>query len=361
MVSSSPVDARATLESVARQARVSRQTVSNALHRPQVLSPDTLTRVQRAIDQLGYRPNRNAQSLRTGESRLIGLRVDPVHTPSGGVLDRFLHALAEGSRIHGYQLLVFAPAAPDDDLSGYRDLLSTMTVDAFVLTQTHHDDPRLAFLAERGTPVVSFGRPWGAEDDHHWVDVDGAAGTELAVDHLVRLGHRRIGFLGWPRGSDVGDDRREGWARALRRHGLEPGPSATAREDLAQARTRAGDLLEGAQRPTALVCASDVLAIGALHTLQRMGLRAGADIAVTGFDDSPAASLLDPALTSVAQPLEQVAAEVVRVLGTLLPGRPAPAPTSPSGVLVDPRLVVRDSTSPSTDHSNAPHHTEENA
>lgn len=359
-------DGRATLESVAVRARVSRQTVSNALHRPQVLSPDTLVRVRRAIDELGYRPNRNAQSLRTGESRLIGLRVDPVQTPSGGVLDRFLHALAEGSREHGYQLLVFAPQAPQDELSGYRDLLTTMTVDAFVLTNTHQDDPRLAFLAERGTPVVSFGRPWGAEDDHHWVDVDGAAGTRGAVDHLVGQGHRRIAFLGWPSGSDVGEDRRSGWASGLRHHGLDQGPEATAAEDLDQARTAAHSLLaSSADRPTAVVCASDVLAVGVLHALRRLGLRAGGDVAVTGFDDSPAASLIDPALSSVRQPLEQVAAQVVRVLGALLPGRPAPRPRAPSGVLVPPRLVVRDSslaiaraTAPPV-RSQAPHHTEE--
>ncbi len=357
-------DGRATLESVAHRARVSRQTVSNALHRPQVLNPDTLVRVRQAIDELGYRPNRNAQSLRTGESRLIGLRVDPVQTPSGGVLDRFLHALAEGSREHGYQLLVFSPQSPDDELSGYRDLLTTMTVDAFVLTNTHRVDPRLAFLAERGTPVVSFGRPWGAEDDHHWVDVDGAAGTRQAVDHLVAQGHRQIAFLGWPTGSDVGDDRRAGWAGALRDHGLDLGPEAVSAEELGQARSAALGLLAGiGDRPTAVVCASDVLAVGALHTLRRLGLRAGADVAVTGFDDSPAAALIDPGLSSVRQPLEQVASEVVRVLGALLPGRPMPPPERPSGVLVEPLLVVRESSQATAtepiDCSPAPHPTEE--
>ena len=361
MVGTTQSERRATLESVARTARVSRQTVSNALHRPQVLSPDTLLRVQRAIDVLGYRPNRNAQSLRTGESRLVGLRVDPVATPSGGVLDRFLHALAEGSRTQGYQLLVFSPSAPDDELSGYRDLLTTMTVDAFVLTATHQDDPRLAFLAERGTPVVSFGRPWGAEDDHHWVDVDGAAGTAAAVDHLVALGHSRIGYLGWPHGSDVGDDRRAGWSSALARHGLVAGPSGTAHEGLAHATAGATALLSGDDdRPTAVVCASDVLAVGVLHALTRLGLRAGQDLAVTGFDDSPAAALLDPSLTTVHQPLEQVATELVRVLGELLLGRPAP-PTPTSGVLIEPRLVVRDSSGPPINRSKAPPHTEENA
>ena len=340
--STAPAGERATLESVARAAGVSRQTVSNALHRPHVLSPGTLERVEQAIALLGYQPNRNAQSLRTGASRLIALRLDPVRTPSGGVLDRFLHALADGSWSRGYQLLVFSPPDPDDELSGYRDLLGTRSVDAFVLTQTHSDDPRLAYLAAHGRPAVSFGRPWGTEDEQHWVDVDGAAGTADAVDHLVARGHRCIAFLGWPDGSDVGDDRRRGWASALARHGLPAGPRAQAREDLGEARARAVELVSGVDAPTAVVCASDVLAVGVLQALRSLG-RPASDVAVVGFDDSPTAALVEPSLTSVAQPLELVAGEIVRVLGELLSSPPSRPPTSPSGVLVRPELVVRDS------------------
>ncbi len=333
---------RATLESVARHARVSRQTVSNALHRPHVLSPETLERVVQSISALEYSPNRNAQSLRTGASRLIALRLDPVTTASGGVLDRFLHALADGSWSRGYQLLVFSPPDPADDLSGYRELLSTRSVDAFVLTSSHSGDPRLAFFAEQGRAAVSFGRPWGAEDAHHWVDVDGAAGTAAAVEHLVERGHRRIDFLGWPDGSDVGDDRRRGWSRALQAAGLPPGRTGQAREDLAEARARAGELLRATDPPTAVVCASDVLAVGVLHALHADGR--GRDVAVTGFDDSPTAALLEPSLTSVRQPLERVAGEIVRVLGELLAEPPPRPPTAPSGVLVAPELVARAST-----------------
>ena len=334
----------ATLVSVARHAQVSRQTVSNALHRPHVLSPETLRRVRQSIDELGYLPNRHARTLRTGTSQLVGLRVDPVRTPSGGVLDRFLHALADGARAQGCHLLVFSPPDPDDDLSGYGELLTTMAMDAFVLTQTHHDDPRPAYLAARGTPVVCFGRPWGAEEQHCWVDVDGAAGTHQAVDHLVARGHRRIGFLGWPDGSDVGDDRRRGWSRGLRAHGLPDGPREQSPEQLQAGLAAVDRLLAVHDPPTAVVCASDVLAVAVLQTARRLGLRPGTDLAVTGFDDSPAAALLDPALTSVAQPLERVAAEVVRQLELLLAGGPSPSPGTTGGVLVTPSLIVRDST-----------------
>ena len=330
---------RTTLQDVAQHASVSRQTVSNALRRPQVLSPDTLLRVRQSIDELRYQPNRHAQSLRTGESRLIGLRVDQM-TPSV-VLDRFLHALTDGFRARGYSLIVFSPAEPADDLSGYRDVLSSMSLDAFVLTATHPGDPRPAYLRERGTPAVSFGRPWGAEDAQHWVDVDGAAGIELAVDHLVERGHRRIAFLGWPSGSAVGDDRRSGWARALDRHGLPPGSPAHADEDLSQALAAAGTLLDRSDPPSAVVCASDVLAVGVLHSLTERGLLAGRDVAVTGFDDSPVAALLRPGLTSVHQPLEQVADQIVGILGRLLSGGATTSATPSSGVLVTPRLVVR--------------------
>ena len=118
--------------------------------------------------------------------------------------------------------------APDDEaeIGQYGELVDVLGVDAFVVTSTHHGDPRTRWLRDNDLPFVTFGRPWGAgrrrprrapgTADHAWVDVDGAVGTRAATEHLLDLGHRRIAFIGWPRGSDVGDDRRAGWARAMR-------------------------------------------------------------------------------------------------------------------------------------------------
>jgi DNA-binding LacI/PurR family transcriptional regulator len=326
-----------TLAMVARRAGVSPQTVSNALNTPELLRPETLERVRRAVDEMGYRPHRAARALRTRSSRLIGFGIRPtepgISTP---VLDRFLHALSQTADEAGYRVLLFA--SPPGDLRGYEDLLREHSVDAFVLSDTERGDQRQAWLDKRRIPFVAFGRLWSGREVGDWVDVDGAAGVDAAVEHLVGLGHRRIAFLGWPRGSGSGDDRAAGWQRAMRRHGLPVrGRRAQSLNDMTAACAAAGPLLDGGA--TAVVAASDALALGCYRALRERDLMPGRDVAVVGFDDSPAAAPLWPGLSSVAQPLEEVGRECVRLLLARIgdPSRP------PERVLLPPSLVVRDS------------------
>lgn len=336
-----------TLADVAERAGVSRQTVSNAINNPDLLRPDTLVRVREAIAELGYLPNRAARHLRTRASHLIGLRMAPAqeHT-ANAAMDRFVHALVEASREAGYHVLLFSagPAGEGgepDPLCGYDDLLRSTAVDAFVVTDTYLGNPQTAWLTERRAPFVAFGRPWGDPAARHpWVDVDGAAGTALAARHLVERGHRRIAWLGWQEGSWIGADRRAGWERAMVDHGLPTDGLERLTYDTVDAGCTASEELLDTAGPTAFVCASDTLAVGVLHTLGERGLRPGADIGVVGFDDSQVAQVVPPGLTSVRQPLEQVAVELVRALqGLLGPGR-YDAP----GVLLSPTLAVRGST-----------------
>ncbi len=330
---------RPTVESVARHAQVSRQTVSNALNAPQRVRPDTLTRVLAAIDELGYRPNAAARNLRTQSTRLLACRLLPA--AGGGVLDRFLHALCDAARDRGYDVLSFSAASDDAELDVLQDLLRRTAVDAYVIANTHHVDPRPGWLAGRGAPFVAFGRPWGEPGAaHSWVDVDGAAGVAAAVEHLVDRGHRRIAFLGWPEGSGVGDDRFAGWQRAVAAHRLpERGLVLRTEDGMAAAAALTARLLDSGLPPTAVVCVSDVMALGVLRALDRRGVRPGAGVAVTGFDDSPLATVVRPGLTSVRQPLEAVAEKVIEVLLEHLHGDR----TAPAQVLLQPALVVRDS------------------
>lgn len=334
---------RPTLDSVARHAQVSRQTVSNVLNAPHLVRPDTKDRVQASIDQLGYRANRAAQQLRTRRSQVIGMRIEPQRDGVNGVVfDRFMHTLTETAQEHGYRVMLFT--APDDgaEIAAYDDLLAALDLDAFVLTSTHYGDPRTAWLRDRGVPFVTFGRPWGDEGSHCWVDVDGAAGTSDAVEHLVERGHRRIAFLGWPAGSGVGDDRREGWRRALRANDLpEDGLDVGIEDGFDDGRRAAADVLD-AVAPTAFLCASDSLAVGVLTELRSRGLSAGPDVAVVGFDDTPVAGAIG--LSSISQPLTDVAAECARLLNRLLDPAPG-APERPGHVLFRPRLMVRASSS----------------
>ena len=272
MASTAPQGSRPTLESVASRAAVSRQTVSNVLNAPHLVRPDTIERVRAAIEDLGYRPHRAAQALRTRRSRLIGLRLEPIRDGiNGAVLDRFLHALTEEAQTANYRIELFVASDDDDEITQYDQMLVAADVDAFVITGTHHGDPRTTWLAERGVPFVTFGRPWGepgATVDHPWVDVDGAAGTRAATEHLLEAGHTRIAFLGWPTGSGVGDDRRSGWSAAMIAAGTSSDALVdldhTGTDDVAVGLAATTRLLARSDPPTAVVCSSDSLALGAM-------------------------------------------------------------------------------------------------
>lgn len=336
--------ARPTIETVAAHVGVSRQTVSNAINAPERLRPDTLARVLQAVEELGYRPSQAARSLRTEATKVIGCRLLPTtHNGTGGVLDRLFHALCDETRRNGYDVLTFSAATDDEEMEIYDDLLRRRAVDGFVLTNTHSDDARPDWLVERGSRFVAFGRPWGVKRPRHsWVDVDGAAGTAEAVSHLARLGHSRIAYLG-AEGGGVADDRLRGWQEAvdtcrLPRRSL----MARAEDGIAPGRSLADRMLSSARPPTAFVCSSDALAIGAMRAIEDRGFRPGHDVAVVGFDDSIAAGVVRPGLSSIRQPIETVAQQLV----TCLLGELAGSLNAPTQVLVKPRLVLRESSGP---------------
>jgi DNA-binding LacI/PurR family transcriptional regulator len=327
-----------TLATVADEAGVSRQTVSNALNNPDLLRPETLERVVSVIERLGYSPNRAARQLRTRSSHLIGLRLEPAQEgTSNALMDRLLHSLVEAASRTGHHVLLFS-GDPLDPLDGYDDLLRSTAVDAFVVTDTYAGTPQSAFLQERGAPFVTFGRPWDDPAvDHAWIDVDGAHGARIATEHLLEQGHQRIAWLGWEKTSRIGQDRRRGWEGAMRTAGLDTaGLGVRITDNVDAARMATHSLLEDSSI-TAFVCASDTLGLGVLHACAERGLRPGDDIGVVGFDDSLAAQVTWPGLSSVRQPLEQVAVDLVRILHTVL----AHKPLADKGRMLQPTLVVR--------------------
>jgi DNA-binding LacI/PurR family transcriptional regulator len=321
---------RVTIATVARHAGVSRQTVSNVLNAPDLVREETRRRVRDAIESLGYRTHQAARQLRTGRSRLLAVRIDPArHGVENPVLDRFLHGLTEAAAPAGYRVMLYTADDDRGEIATYEELLASYALDAFVLTHTHHGDTRTAWLTRAQVPFTTFGRPWGALGDHPWVDVDGAAGTAAATRYLLHAGHRDIGFLGWPPGSGVGDDRQAGWARALREAGVEPDGLDMHTMDGPDEGERAARELLARRRPTAFVCASDQLALGA---------RRAGPVPVIGFDDGPMAHAAG--LSSVRQPLAEAAAACVRMLSDVLD--PSPTHTARQ-VLLEPHLVIRSS------------------
>lgn len=330
--------ARPSLESVAELAGVSRQTVSNVLNSPHVVKPETLARVRAAIEETGYRQNRAARTLRTRRSYLIAARMQaPSDGINGAVLDSFLHALTARAEQRDYRVLLYTAEDDAQEIAAFDALLGDYDLDAFVLTGTHPDDERPAWLAEHGAPFVSFGRPWGAEAKHGWVDVDGSAGVYDATRHLIRRGHRRIAFIGWPEGYSVGDDRRAGYLRACAEENLDvTGLTRAGLDSLATGRFAVSELLNLASPPTALVCVSDSIALGVWTEITARGMTPGKDVAVVGFDDTPTASVIG--MSSIAQPVGSIAEACLNLLTQTLDSDTA---TAPGPLLLTPSLVVR--------------------
>jgi DNA-binding LacI/PurR family transcriptional regulator len=275
---------------------------------------------------------------------------------NGAIMDRFLHALTEGLQEYGYRVTIFAASDEEAEIRTYEELLETSDLDGFVLTDTRRDDPRTRWLMDRKVPFVSFGRPWTADNDtcpHPWVDVDGRAGTAEATNYLLGQGHRRIGFLGWPEGKDLprdrptgyelGRDRKQGWKTALAPFLADPreldslsaGVPDSIREGAAGARSLVSN---GA---TAIVCASDSLALGASEQL-RAALPDKIP-AVIGFDDTPVAAAVG--MSSISQPVEEAAGNVINIMRSILDGTTNP-PETAEHILLPSRLVLRDGGGP---------------
>ena len=337
------VSERPTIAAVALAAGVSRQTISNAINAPERVRPETLKRVLATIEELGFRPNVAARQMRTGRSQLLAMRIEPVRDGVNGVVgDRFLHALAEAAQFAGYRMLLCTAKNDAEELAEYEQLRDTMALDGVILATTHTGDPRREWLADHDLPFMSFGRPWASQSlsgeaeapDSNWVDVDGAAGTAAATAELISRGHQRIAYLGWPTGSDVGNDRRSGWVGSMTKGGLAvDGLEASSEDDIEEAVGAVEQLLDSS--PTAIVCASDTLAVAAAAVLNRRSLRPGADVSVVGFDDTPAARALG--IASVLQPLDRVAEACVAGILDQLNNRPR----SGLGQLLAPELVLR--------------------
>ena len=291
-----------TLVSLAAELGVSRQTISNALNAPHRVNARTLERVLPAIRESGYRPHVAGRQLRTGSSRNLAMRLYPSPDGiNGAVHDRFLHALTEAGQQHGYRLTLFTASDDDGEVAAIDELLSVADIDGFVLTGTSHGDARTAWLLERG--------------------------------------HRRIGFLGWPEGSGVGDDRRAGWRRALEAAGVDVAAdelSLGIEDGVADGARGARDLF--GRGATALVCASDSLAIGVVAAWRQVAAEGAGSPPVTGFDDTPVAAALG--LTSVRQPIEEVAEQAVALLLRRLAD--ADRAAAPEHVLLPSSIVVRE-------------------
>ena len=338
------MNSKVTLKDVAKAAGVSYQTVSKVLRGQMKVTAETQARIDTAVKQLGYRPNMAARNLRTQSSHLIGYGWQQVgDSSSSPILDQFLYSAIKQAEGHDYHLLAFLL---EEDLqqatSLYRDLFARNQVDGFILADTNTDDPRIEFLIREEIPFAAFGRAnetW----DFCWVDVDGCSGMKQMTAHLQARGHQKIALITWPLGSQAGEERENGYLAQMAALGLSVEDDWMVRGDnnVDSGYRLMSELLSlpMAQRPTAVACVSDLLAIGAMNAIMTQGLRVGQDVAVTGYDNVPMSEFLFPPLTTVQQPVQQAGKRVVELLLQQIDKKPI----AEKGILLEPELIVRQS------------------
>lgn len=355
---------RASIISVAREAGVSLQTVSNVLNFPERVKPETKLKVLQAIEKLNYTPNLSARRLRSSRSSSIAVRVDSNASIglgseglySGYIQDEFVYELVKAAEIRGIKVLTYTCQPSDDEVLKLKKLIDSRDVDGFLLTSTVEEDPRLKYLLGRNVPFLSFGRPWGSSSEfansYPWIDVDGASGTRDATRMFWELGHRKIGYIGWKATSphpikpkSVADDRLLGWSNSLAQL-MELKSKKSMRdqcelgyESIASARESTGRLLSRHPDIDAIVCASDTLALGAQMEIASLKKT----IPVSGFDNSPTSRVFN--FSSLDQNISEVASLALKVLmgeeGNSIRKSTLPRPLSEPNLLIPPRLVVR--------------------
>ncbi len=330
-----------TIRDVAAYAGLSVSTVSYVINNNPLIKPATRQRVRNAIRDLGYHPNTTARNLKANETRMIGyawhVAEDPIRR--NPLLDLFLYELAECGEANGYHILTFTQPA-QLGIKPYEALINTNRVDGFVLSDISYDDFRITRLLALKFPFAAYGKS-NDEWDFPYVDVDGKRGIQLAVDHLIARGHERIALLSYLKGSRFGDLRTEGFLEAMARARLDVHESwiAHSHNALEHGYQATQQILSTKPRPTAIVCANDVMAFGAKRCVESLGLEIGTDIALTGYDDTPVAELIG--LTSVRQPIPLIANRLIDLLiAEINHQRPAD-----HHVLLEPSLVVRESSS----------------
>jgi LacI family transcriptional regulator len=340
------VDKGRTLRDVAESLGVSVATVSRALAGHEQIAVKTRERVARAVEELGYVPNRAAQALASGRTGFAGF-VLPMR--GRGLVDPFLGefvaGLTEGFGAHGMDLVLATVPRETPEERVFRTLIDAGRVDGFVVSRIAEDDARLRMLMARGVPFVAHGRMIDAPMPFAWVDTDGAASFGEAFEMLHALGHRDFALLTIDEPMTFRRLREEGLRAAIARRGdpeVRLRVVTTPRYDPARRAEAVARLVSGADRPTAVIALFDGLAIEVLQAAARAGLDVPRDLSVVGFDNIPPAAVAPPGLTTFDARIGACAAEIAEILVTVLRAKPEVPPTR----LIRPEPVLRASHGP---------------
>ena len=313
-----------SLQRIATNLGLSVTTVSRALAGYHDVSAATRARVEAEAKRIDYHPNQIARRLRSGRSGAVG-----VVLPAGpGQFDdpfflRMLAGFGPALSAAGLDLLVTTARPGADETRAFRHLVEGRRVDGMLLARTRRDDPRITYLLDTAMPFVAHGRSTQTRP-FAWIDIDGCAAFTAATERLVAFGHTRIALINASDTYMYAHHREAGWRAGLAAAGLAAGladcPMLAGEPTEESGFHLATRLLALASPPTAILCATDRIAVGCLHALTAGGLRAGRDISVIGYDNLPLTEHTDPPLTTIGQPIERAAARMAEMLIDLIAG-----------------------------------------
>lgn len=329
-----------TLEDIARQAGVSRSTVSRVVNDQPYVRPEVRERVLKVIQDTGFHPNVAARTLASQRSWMFGL-VLPRGVSSfftDPYFPRLTQGIAQACNQYNYTLALFLISTHEDEQKIYPRVSRKGLMDGILMQSGQIGDQLIDRLVKSNIPLVIAGRPVQPMDVSY-IDVDNINAAYNAVSHLIRLGYLRIGTITGLVNSAVSIDRQEGYMKALVERGRDVDRALIAEGDF----TEAGGYYAMQQllpaRPDAVFVASDLMALGAMRAVREAGLRIPNDVAFVGFDDLPIAILPEPQLTTVRQPIYQLGFKAVEILIDLIENGIEPA----RRIILDTQLIIRDS------------------
>lgn len=329
---------KVTAVDVARQIGVSQSTVSRSFGNDTTVAPETRQKVLEAARELGYTPNAIARSLVMQQTNIVGILVSHISSPFQPYA---LEKLIQGLQRIGRQALVFSPD-PDQEFDDVLPMVLQYQVDALIVTAATLSSERLGEFEQKGTPVILFNRYTPGEATSA-VCCDNIEGGRLVANLLLDAGHQRLAYIAGNQNSSTNRDRMKGFTDRLWERGAVRPLVEQAQYTYEEGYAAAGRLLERSDRPDAIFCAGDIIAIGAIDQARDAGIAIPQELSIIGFDDIPMASWSSYSLTTIREPVDQMIDLTMKLLverlktpelaptikllpGTLIPRRSARLP-----------------------------------
>lgn len=331
-----------TIADIAKKAKVSKMTVSRVLNNHKHVAGATAERVKRVMSELEYHPNLVARSLSSQRTMTIGVVIPKTEKL---FLDNYIAQVLSGvtdiAQENNYQIMLIPVSHPGKDNGDYLKYVRSKLFDGLILLKAKVNDSNLSALAESGFPYIMVNyRKFG--DSYNFVDSENVKGAEYAVEHLYGKGHRKIAFVAGSMDEINARDRFKGYRNVLEKHSLPFREEYVIYGDFNRetAYENSKKLLDLADRPTAIFCSDDYMALGVIEQIKNHGLSVPKDIAIVGFDNIEIGEFSKPALTTVNQPMYEIGKSSIEALLALIKN----VRKNPIRIMLRTELIVREST-----------------